>query len=114
MAEITLIRYRLEPGGAERVREWATEVRSRRSEAIETLQHGGVVSEAAFLESHPDGDYVCFYVEAESLDRAREAFESSPYEIDREFRELLAAVVADDQPTAEIEPLYHLTNPTRT
>ncbi|WP_318570145.1 DUF6176 family protein [Salinigranum marinum] len=54
MAEITLIRYRLEPGATERVREWATEVRSRRSEAVETLQHGGVVSEAAFLESRPE------------------------------------------------------------
>lgn len=113
VTEAQLIRYRLEPGGEERLREWAEDVKSRRDEAVQTLRDEGTLTETAFLESRPDGDYVSFYMEAEDLVAAHEAFEESDHDIDEEFARVLAEVTADDQPDAEIETLYHLTNPER-
>ncbi|GAA0260523.1 DUF6176 family protein [Haladaptatus pallidirubidus] len=113
MAETTLFRYRLKPGRIERLREWVEEVNSRRDEAIETLQDESVFSEAAFLNSTEDEDYVMFYMEAEDLEMAHEVFESSQHDLDQEFKQLLGEIVAEDQPEEIIEPLYHLANPDR-
>jgi acyl-CoA reductase-like NAD-dependent aldehyde dehydrogenase len=113
MSEVELVRRRVAPGRTERLREWMAEIRSRRDEALETLEHEGMISEAAFLERAEDGDYLVYFMEAADLDRAYEAFESSPYDVDREHREVLAEVLADDQPEETIEPLYHLVNPER-
>jgi len=111
--EAQLVRYRLEPGGEERLQEWAEEVESRRDEAVETLQAEGMLTETAFLESRPDGHYVSFYMEAEDLAAAHEEFEEADHDIDEAFVQVLAEITADDQPDTEIESLYHLTNPER-
>ena len=113
MSEVQLIRYRLKDGETERMYEWMDKINSRREEAIETLQNENVLSEAAFLESRADGDYVSFYMEAEDLEAATEAFEESTHSIDQEFKELLSEVVAQEQPEEDIELLYHLANPNR-
>jgi hypothetical protein len=113
MSETTLIRYRLKPGKREQLYEWMETVETRRDEAIETLQTEGVFTEAAFLESRDDGDYVSFYMEAEDLEEATNAFEQSSHELDRELKQLLQEVVAEQQPTENIEALYHLANPDR-
>lgn len=113
VTEAQLVWYRLESGGEERLREWAEEVQSRRDEAVQTLRDEGTLTETAFLESRSDGDYVSFYMEAEDLAAAHEAFEESDHDIDEEFAQVLAEVTADDQPDAEVETLYHLTNPAR-
>lgn len=113
MADVQLIRYRLEPGKKDRLYEWTKEVESRRDEAVETLRDENVFSEAAFFESREDGDYVSFYVEAEDIETATRAFENSSHDIDREFKNLLREVVAEDQPDERIELLYHLANPER-
>lgn len=93
MSDVVLIKNRIEPGKTGRLREWMREIRTRRDEAIETLQHEGMISEAAFLERTNDGDYLIYYMEAEDLDRDRvyEAFESSPYGIDHEHQELTSS-----------------------
>ncbi len=83
---------------------------SRRNEPVATLQDENVYSEAAFLESRPDGDYVSFYMEAEDVAAAAEAFEASTHNLDRQFKQLLSEVVAHDQPDEDIEPLYHVMN----
>ncbi|WP_049907350.1 DUF6176 family protein [Haloferax elongans] len=113
MSEVQFLRYRLKDGQRDRLYEWMEAVTSRRDEALATLQDENVYSEAAFLESRPDGEYVCFYMEAEDLEAAAAAFEASPHDIDRQFKQLLSEVVAEEQPDEEIEPLYHLVNPDR-
>jgi len=113
MSEIQLRRYRLKAGKRERLYEWVEEVTSRRDEAVETLQAENVYSETAFLESRADGDYVCFYMEAEDVEAAAEAFEASTHDLDQQFKQLLNDVVAENQPDEAIEPLYHVANPDR-
>ncbi|RDI72400.1 DUF6176 family protein [Halopelagius longus] len=111
MSEVILTKNRIEPGKRDRLREWMTEITTRREEAIETLRYEGMISEAAFLEQTDDADYLVYYMEAEDIDGVYEAFQSSPYEIDHEHGEVLDEVLADDQPKRDIELLYHLVNP---
>lgn len=86
------------------------EVKTRESEALETLTNEGMVAEAAFLDERPDGTYLLYYMEAEDIDEVYESFESSPYEIDQEHAAVLRDVLADDQPDDQPTLLYHLVN----
>lgn len=113
MPEVLLTKNRIKPGKTEQLREWMEEIKSRRKEAIETLQHEDMLTESAFLESGEEGDYLIYYMEAEDIGQVFEAFDSSPYEIDQEHKEVLNEVLTDDQPKQEIELLYHLVNPDR-
>jgi hypothetical protein len=110
MADVVLTKQRVAPEGKERLREWMAEVKSRESEALETLANEGMVAEAAFLDEQPDGTYLLYYMEANDVDEVQEAFESSPYDIDREHAAVLSEVAAEDQPDEQPELLYHLVN----
>ena len=125
MADVVLLKQRVEPGKTDQLREWMAELRSRRDEAVETLQHEGLYTEASFVESRADGTFLLTFLEAEDIDRAFEAYESSTHELDREHREVLDEVLADVQPErnievlADVQPernielLYQVTNPER-
>lgn len=111
MSEVVLVKNRIKPGKTQQLRDWMGEIRTRREEAIETLRHEGMVSEAAFVERTEEADFLVYYMEAENIEQVYEAFESSPYEIDHEHEEVMAEVLADDQSDQDIELLYHLVNP---
>ncbi|WP_440764827.1 DUF6176 family protein [Natronorubrum sp. DTA7] len=113
MTDVVLVKHRVEPGKTDRLREWMAELRSRRAEAVETLRHEGVYTEASFVESRADGTFLLTFLEAEDIDRAFEAYESSTHELDREHREVLDDVLADNQPEQTIELLYQVANPER-
>jgi hypothetical protein len=113
MSEVQLLRYRLKEGKRDRLYEWMEEVNSRRDEALDTLHAEDVYSEAVFLESRADGEYVTFYMEAKDLEAAADAFEASTHDLDQQFKRLLNEVAAREQPDEDIEPLYHLMNPDR-
>lgn len=113
MSEVLLTKNRIEPGKTERLREWTEEIKRRHDEAIETLQHESMYSEAAFLERTDDENYLVYFLEAEDIDQVFKAFESSPYEIDEEHQEVMNEVLADDDANRDIELLYHLVNPER-
>lgn len=108
MADVALTKQRVAPDRVDRLREWMAEVKTRESEALETLANEGMVAEAAFLDEGPEATYLFYYMEAEDLDTVHEAFESSPYEIDREHAAVLREVAAEEQPNAQPELLYHL------
>lgn len=108
MADIVLTKQRVAPDRVDRLREWMAEVKTRESEALETLAHEGMVAEAAFLDERPEATYLLYYMEAEDIDAVHEAFETSPYEIDREHAAVLREVAAEEQPDEQPELLYHL------
>lgn len=111
MSEVILTKNRIKPGKTARLRKWMAEIQTRRDEAIETLQHEGMVSEAAFIEQTDKGDYLVYFMEAKDIERVFEAFQSSPFEIDREHQEVMEDVLVQEQSDREIELLYHLKNP---
>lgn len=112
MSEVVLTKHRVAPGKTERLREWMAEIESRREEALRTLRHEGMHTEAAFLERGEEADYLVYFMEAEDVEHVFEAFANSPYEIDAEHQRVLDEVLVDGS-GASTEPLYHLVNPDR-
>lgn len=110
MADVILTKNRIKPGKTERLREWTAEIQRRRDEAIETLEHERMFAEAAFIEHTADEDYLIYYMEAADIDHVFEAFESSPYDIDEEHRQVMNEVLVDETADRDIELLYHLVN----
>ena len=82
MAEIELRKFRFKPGKKQEWIDWSGELNRRRDEVLETLRNEGVLMEACFL-SHDD-DCIYYFIVAESFDKARAAFSTSKYPIDKE------------------------------
>jgi L-rhamnose mutarotase len=112
MTDVILTKQQVEPGKVDRLREWMAEVADREDEAAATLQNGGILTESAFLEHAEDGTYLVYYMEAENVERAFEAYSNSTHDIDQEHQEVMSEVLVDDD-GSEYEPLYHLANPDR-
>lgn len=113
MTDVVLTRQRVTEGKTDELREWCAELADREDEVRATLRDEGMYTESAFLERTDDGDYLYYYMEAENLPAALDAFESSDHDVDREHRETMADVVAEDPALDEFELLYHVTNPDR-
>ena len=82
MFETNCVKIKLKSGSIKRVREWAAEINRRRDEALATLRDEGVLVESVFLDSGEEGDFLIYYMKAESLQKAREAGRNSTHEID--------------------------------
>jgi Family of unknown function (DUF6176) len=76
--ETVCVRVRLEPGSLPRVRVWAAELNARRDEVLATLRDEGVRVESVFL----DGETLVYYLKADSIDKARDAYAGSQHAID--------------------------------
>ncbi|MFN2454723.1 MAG: DUF6176 family protein [Pyrinomonadaceae bacterium] len=85
--ETKCVKIRLKSGALDRVRAWAQTINERRDEALETLRDEGVVIESVFLDSTADGDFLIYYMRAESFDRADEVVQKSVHAIDAYHRE---------------------------
>ena len=72
----------LKPNSRERVQEWVDEIKSRRSEALETLKQEGVNVESYHLMTLEDVDYLLLYMRSENLNQAVQAGAESEREID--------------------------------
>jgi hypothetical protein len=80
--EVSCNLIKLKPGSLPMVRRWAETLNSRMKEVLATLHDETVVIESVFLLSRGDGDYLVYYMRAQSMAKAREAVRSSPHEID--------------------------------
>jgi hypothetical protein len=109
MPEVTLARARIEPGKADRLREWFAELEAREDEVVETLQHEGVYTETGFVREGDDAAYLYVYMEADDLEAADEAGDEEAYEIDEQHHEVLRETLVGDW--VELETIGHLTNP---
>jgi hypothetical protein len=74
----------IKPGKTQRLRDWYTELQERRDEAFQTLNNEGVRQECAFILPTDHGDLLAVFIEVDDMDRANEAFFSSPFEIDHQ------------------------------
>lgn len=106
-----LARTRIKPGKADSLREWYEELHERESEVVETLQHEGVYTETAFIQSVNGTEYLYGYMEAADLQEADKAGDEEVYEIDREHHKVLEEALAEDW--QQLELLGHFTNPAR-
>ena len=80
------VKIQIKPGSLDRVREWAREINSRQDEAIATLRDESIIVETAFLERSELGDFLIYYMKAESFEQADKAVNSSNHRIDEFHR----------------------------
>jgi len=111
MADVVLTKQKVESGKTEQLREWMDEIRQREDEARETHENEGMISEAAFLEQTDDGDFLIYYMEAEDMEYAYEAFGDSTHDIDAEHKAVMNDVLEDDPNVGGFELFYHFRNP---
>lgn len=82
MVETQCTRIKLRPGTLPLVEEWANELKRRSQEVLQTLRDEGVFIESVFLERTDEGDFLLYYIKAESLEKMRAVAEASTYAID--------------------------------
>ena len=80
--ETECYRIKLKPGSLDKVNEWASELNSRKEEALATLRDERVIVESVFLEQTDEGDYLIFYMKVNSFEKVREAVAKSQHPID--------------------------------
>lgn len=109
MSEVMIARARIASGKEDQLRAWFKEMHERESEVIETLQHEGVYTETAFIQSLDDTSFLYIYMEAENLETADEAGDKEEYEIDEEHHKVLRETLTGDW--EELETIGHFPNP---
>ena len=80
--ETRCVRIRLKPGSLGRVREWTSTINSQVDEALATLRDEGVIIECVFLDSSELGDFLIYFMKAESFEAAASAATTSGHAID--------------------------------
>lgn len=88
---------RLEPGSADRARDWARHIAENRDEAVRSLLNEGVVIESVFLGNDHEGDFLVYYMRASSIAEASKVARESTLAIDayhRKFKESCWSSVA--------------------
>ncbi len=80
--ETVCFKVKLRPGSVERVREWAAELNGRGDEVRATLRDERVAVESVFLDQTDHGDFLIYYMKAESLETARSVAQRSHHAID--------------------------------
>jgi hypothetical protein len=84
MSEVYLGKYKVKD--RQKWLDWAKKLKIREDEVISTLKNEHVLSESCFISD--DGEYVYYFMEAESMDKAKEASKHSTFAIDKEHREI--------------------------
>lgn len=121
--DVFLVRQPLAEGETEAARELFSRLdESPPAGVTDVLRAETVHTETAFLERREDGDYVCYYIEAEDGATVRDVFEgllADPASaVDAgdelgEFVEAFQSVVAGPPELVAAERLYHLVDPDR-
>ena len=100
------------PGKSERLRRWYAEIAERRGEVLQTHDNEGVRQEVAFILDTEHGELLAVFIEVEDMDKANEAFFESPYEIDRQHREVMdECTVGGSTGRVTAELMYAFQNP---
>jgi hypothetical protein len=100
------------PEKEQRLRDWYAELEERRDEAFQTLDNEGVRQEVAFVLDTERGKLLAVFIEVEDMDKANEAFFSSPFEIDRQHKEVMdECTVGGSTGRVSAELMYAFQNP---
>ena len=103
------------PGKSERLRDWYRELEQRRDEAFQTLDNEGIRQEVAFILNTEHGELLAVFIEVEDMDKANEAFFSSPFEVDRKHKEVMdECTLGGSTGRVEAELMYAFQNPPTT
>ncbi len=90
MYDTQLLKIKIRPGKTEQVVEFIRTLKERKALAMDALRREGMVVESMFLERHPDGDYLYYYVKARDLMQANEVNMKSTDPLTLEIRNFVS------------------------
>jgi len=89
----------VKPGQEGKLREWLSELMSRKDEVRETFKQETVRHEQGYLIQINGGTALIYIVEARDLEQASTAYRNSSLSIDAEHRHILNQVLGERIPT---------------
>jgi len=95
----------VKPGQEGKLRDWMSELMSRKDEVRETFKQETVRHEQAYLMQINGGTALVYIVEADDLEQASKAYKDSTLPIDAEHRDVMQQVLGDRLPA---ELLYEV------
>lgn len=117
MTEVFVRRQKVRSGATERLREWiddlVEEAESDSQGVREIWEEESLQTMSLFVEHTEDGDYLVWYLEADSVEQLIEARRSSTHPLHDTEDAMLEDVLEDPEETGDFEPLLHGVSPER-
>lgn len=105
MTEVKLVRFKFKAGKKQVWLDWSEELKKRKEEVIATLKNEGVVSESCFITE--DEESVYYFMEADDMEKAKEAVKNNPHPIDFDHKEARESSL---EKVEVLECLFHFEN----
>jgi hypothetical protein len=90
--------HTVKPGQEQKIRDWLSELMTRKDEVRETFKQETVRKEQAYLLPIGDSTALIYIVEADDLEQASKTYKDSTLPIDAEHRSVMQQVLGDCLP----------------
>jgi len=88
----------VKPEQEQRLRDWLSELMTRKDEVLETFKQETVRHEQGYLIQVNGGTALVYIVEADDLEQASRAYKASTLSIDNEHRNVMREVLGEHMP----------------
>lgn len=117
MTEAFIRKQKVRPGKTERLREWIDdlvgEAKSDSQGVHNIWEEESLQTMSLFIEHAEDGDYLVWYLEADSLEQLIKARRTSTHPLHDTEDAMMEDVLEDPEETGDFEPLLHGVSPER-
>lgn len=117
MTEIFIRKQKVRSGKTERLQEWIDDLigaaRSNSEGVRDIWEEETLQTMSLFVEHATDGDYLVWYLEAESVEQLFEARRTSGHPLHDIEDAMMEDVLENPEETGDFEPLLHGVNPER-
>lgn len=115
MADVFMRKQKIRPGKTERLREWVADLHEAAADetAKDIWSAESLQTIALFVEHAEDGDYLVWFLEADSMEQLIQARQASTHPLHDVEDEMMAEVLEDPEEMGEFEPLFHGVSPER-
>lgn len=110
-------KQKIKPGKTEQLREWiaelAGEAEADEEGVLQIWEEESLHTLSLFVEYTENGDYLVWYIEADSIDQLIEARQVSTHLLHDLEDAMMAEVLEESENVGDFEPLFHGVNPNR-
>ena len=100
--------FRVKQGKEGELREWLLELNTRSAEVKQSFHDESVRGEQGFIVPTSDGPILVYVIEAENIERGRQAYATSTHEIDRQHKEIMSECLGE---SLHLTPIYDVALP---
>ncbi|WP_137285504.1 DUF6176 family protein [Halorussus salinisoli] len=117
MTEVFIRKQKVHSGKTERLQEWIDdlvgEAKSDSQGVHDIWEEESLQTMSLFIEHAEDGDYLVWYLEADSMEQLIEARRASTHPLHDTEDAMMEDVLEDPEETGDFEPLLHGVSPER-